>query len=68
MFGPSLGAPFMAKVIWDTIIEKMEKIVGGWKRHFLSKGGIEALIKNMLSKLPTYSFRSSLSPLVLLIC
>jgi hypothetical protein len=52
--GLPLGAPFKAKYIWDSIIEKMEKRLEGWKRLYLSKGGQITLIKRTLSNLPTY--------------
>lgn len=54
--GLPLGAPSKAKFIWDTIIEKMEIRLVGWKILCLSKGGRLTLIKSMLSNLPTYIF------------
>jgi uncharacterized protein YbcI len=51
--GLPLGASFKAKFIWDTIIEKMERRLVGWKRFYLSKGSQEMLIKSTLSNLPT---------------
>uniref|UniRef100_A0A2N9GZ95 Reverse transcriptase zinc-binding domain-containing protein n=1 Tax=Fagus sylvatica TaxID=28930 RepID=A0A2N9GZ95_FAGSY len=36
--GLPLGAKFNSKLIWNTIIEKMERKLGGWKRLYLSKG------------------------------
>uniref|UniRef100_A0A2N9G078 Reverse transcriptase domain-containing protein n=1 Tax=Fagus sylvatica TaxID=28930 RepID=A0A2N9G078_FAGSY len=36
--GLPLGAKFNSKQIWNTIIEKMECRLGGWKRLYLSKG------------------------------
>jgi hypothetical protein len=52
--GLSFGAPFKAKPIWNTIIEKIERRLEGWRRLYLSKGGQITLIKSMLSNLPTY--------------
>lgn len=52
--GLPLGASFKAKSIWDDIIEKVERCLAGWKRMYLLKGGIVALIKSALSNLPTY--------------
>jgi hypothetical protein len=40
--------------IWNSIIEKMEKRLAGWKRLYLSKGGRVTLINSTLSNLPTY--------------
>ena len=52
--GIPLGDKFKSKVIWNPIVEKMEKRLAGWKRMYLSKGGRPALIKSTLSNLPTY--------------
>jgi hypothetical protein len=49
-----LSAPFKAKFIWDTIIEKMERRLAGWKRLYLSKGGRLTLIKSTLFNFSTY--------------
>jgi hypothetical protein len=49
-----LGAKFNSKMIWNTIIEKIERRLGGWKRLYLSKGGKLTLLKSTLSNLPTY--------------
>jgi len=38
----------------DTIIEKMERRLAGWKSIYLSKGGWLTLIKSMFSNLTTY--------------
>jgi hypothetical protein len=51
---PPLGATFKEKLIWNLIIERMEKRLAGWKRLYLSKGGKVTLIKSTLSSLPTY--------------
>ena len=52
--GLPLGAKFNSKLIWNPIIEKLERRLGGWKRFYLSKGGKLTLIKSTLSNLPTY--------------
>jgi hypothetical protein len=52
--GLPLGAKYNSKMIWNPIIEKMERKLGGWKRMYLSKGGKLILIKSTLSNLPTY--------------
>jgi hypothetical protein len=52
--GLPLGASYKASTIWNDIIEKMEHRLAGWKRLYLSKGGMLTLIKNTLSNLPTY--------------
>ena len=52
--GLPLGAKFNSKLIWNPIIEKLERRLGGWKRLYLSKGGKLTLIKSTLSNLLTY--------------
>jgi hypothetical protein len=52
--GLPLGAKFKSKMIWDPILEKMERKLSGWQRMYLSKGGRVTLIKSTLSSLPTY--------------
>lgn len=49
-----LGASFIAKTIWDGVVEKIERRLVGWKRLYLSKGGRIIFIKNTLSNLSTY--------------
>jgi hypothetical protein len=34
-----LGATFKANSIWDGILQKLEHLLVGWKRLYLSKGG-----------------------------
>ncbi|XP_022867983.1 uncharacterized protein LOC111387641 [Olea europaea var. sylvestris] len=50
--GFPLGAKFKSKHIWN--VERVEKMLAGWKRMYLSKGGHLTLIKSTLSNLPTY--------------
>ncbi|XP_022873622.1 uncharacterized protein LOC111392499 [Olea europaea var. sylvestris] len=52
--GLPLGARFKSKHIWNSIIEKVERRLAGWKRMYLSKGGHLTLIKSTLSNLATY--------------
>ena len=52
--GLPLGACFKAKLIWDDILEKVDRRLASWKRLYLSKGGRVTLIKSTLSNLPTY--------------
>ena len=52
--GMLLGTSFKTALIWNPILEKMEKKLSGWKRLYLSKGGWLMLLKSTLSSLPTY--------------
>ena len=52
--GMPLGAHYKDSLIWNPIIEKMEKWLARWKRLYLSKGGRLILLKSTLSSLPTY--------------
>ncbi|KAG2695985.1 hypothetical protein I3760_07G037500 [Carya illinoinensis] len=52
--GLPLGSALRALSVWNTVIEKIEKRLVGWKRVYLSKGGRITLIKSTLSNLPTY--------------
>ena len=52
--GMSLGASHNFPSIWNPILEKIERILTGWKKLYLSKGGCLILLKSTLSSLPTY--------------
>uniref|UniRef100_A0A2N9HCD7 Reverse transcriptase zinc-binding domain-containing protein n=1 Tax=Fagus sylvatica TaxID=28930 RepID=A0A2N9HCD7_FAGSY len=52
--GMPLGANFKSKTVWNSILEKMECKLAGWKSLYLSKGGRLTLLKSTLSSLPTY--------------
>ena len=52
--GLPLGAKYKAKAIWNSILEKPERRLAGWKHLYLLKGGHMTLIKSTLSSLPTY--------------
>lgn len=52
--GLSLGARFKSIHIWNSIVERVERRLAGWKHMYLSKGGCLTLIKFILSNLPTY--------------
>jgi hypothetical protein len=49
-----LGLPYKSTTIWNGIVETMERKLAGWKRLYLSKGGMITLYKSTLSNLPTY--------------
>ena len=52
--GLPLGATFKKKTVWNSMVEKVEKRLAGWKRFYLSKGRRLTLIKSTLSSLPSY--------------
>ncbi|KAG2411395.1 hypothetical protein I3760_Q000600 [Carya illinoinensis] len=52
--GLPLGSASRTIAVWDSVIEKIERRLAGWKRLYLSKGGRITLIKSTLSNLPTY--------------
>jgi hypothetical protein len=53
-FGFPLGAPYKNPLIWNTVIEKMESKLAGWKHMYLFKGDRLTLIKSTLFNIPTY--------------
>ena len=52
--GLPLGASFKAFLVWNPILEKIEKRLAGWKKLYLSKGGRLTLLKSTIASLPTY--------------
>ena len=52
--GMPLGSSFKSTLIWNPIIEKIERRLAGWKRLYLSKRGRLTLLKSTLSSLPTF--------------
>ena len=52
--GMPLGASFKAVGVWNSIIEKIERRLGGWQKFYLSKGGCLTLLKSTLASLPKY--------------
>jgi hypothetical protein len=54
LFGCREYLPCKSTIIWNGILEKMERRLVGWKRLYLSKGGQLTLIKSTLSNLPTF--------------
>lgn len=59
--GLSLGAKYKDSHIWNSIIEKMENRLAGWKKLYFSKGRRLTLINSTLSSLLIYFCLSSLS-------
>ena len=51
--GMPLGASHKSPIVWNPILEKIERKLAGWKLY-LSKGGRLTLLKSTLSSLPTY--------------
>lgn len=52
--GLPLGAFHKAVMIWDGVIENIDRRLAGWKKLYLSKGGRITLIKSTLSNLLNY--------------
>ena len=52
--GMPLGAHYKDPSIWNSILDKMERRLSGWKQLYLFKGGRLILLKSTLSSLPTY--------------
>jgi len=62
-----LGLPLCAKYkdahMWNSVIEKIEAKLAGWKRLYLSKGGRLTLINSTISSLPMYFLSLFLIPM-----
>ena len=54
LLGMLLGTLYKTPSIWNSILERIEKKLSGWKRLYLSKGDRLTLLKSILSSLPTY--------------
>ena len=52
--GMPLGASHKSPIVWNPILEKIERKLAGWKKLYLSKGRRLSLLKSTLSSLPTY--------------
>ena len=52
--GLPLGGNPCNGAFWDPMISKVAKLLDGWKKVFLSKGGRLILIEAVLSAIPTY--------------
>lgn len=50
---PLWGNP-LKSIFWEPVRRKIAKRLAGWKKAFLSRGGILTLIKSILSAIPTY--------------
>lgn len=44
---------FKSKAVWDTVVERFQKMLVGWKRQDLTIG-LFALIRSTFLSLPTY--------------
>ena len=52
--GMPLGAPYKGLSVWNSVVEKIEKLLASWQTLYLLKGGRLTLLKSTLSSLPTY--------------
>lgn len=43
--GLPLGSSFKASIVWNVVLERIEKRLAGWKKHHLSKDGRLTLLK-----------------------
>ena len=58
--GLPLSASYKSKVVWDLIVERFHKRLGGWKAKLLSRGDRLTLLKSTLWSLPIYFMRDFL--------
>lgn len=54
--GLPLGATLKNRAIWNGVVEKIDKMLAGWKHVYLSKGGHLTLIKSTLTNIRAYFF------------
>lgn len=47
----------LCKAIWDSVIERLENSIGGWKRGYLSKGMRLVQIKGAFAQKPNIGIR-----------
>lgn len=52
--GSSTRASYKCTSSWNTVVNRIQKRLTGWKDNHLSKGGKMVLIKSVMSNLPTY--------------
>ncbi|KAL5543164.1 hypothetical protein UlMin_010874 [Ulmus minor] len=52
--GLPLGGNPNSTEFWNPVVEKVGKMLDGWKNAFLSKGGRLTLIQSVLSSIPIY--------------
>ncbi|XP_026428975.1 uncharacterized protein LOC113324891 [Papaver somniferum] len=52
--GMPVGATCNTRIIWDVVIEKVQKRLAPWRRKFFNKAGRLFLIKSTLAAMPIY--------------
>ena len=52
--GLPLGAQYKALIVWNSVLEKIERRLASWQTLYLSKGGCLILLKSTLASLLTY--------------
>ena len=53
---------FKKKEFFQSILDKLQMKLAGWKSQYLSKGGRLTLIKSTFASMPIYSFSSFKTP------